>query len=71
MEDRITYGVLWRTKLDPDEWQLFAGWFDCYADAVEEAIKVLKNPRSLEVRVVERTETFESLATWRNEENDA
>lgn len=71
MNDRITYGVYWRTKFEPNEWRLYIGWFDCYWDAVEEAKNALKNPRSLEVRVVERTETFESLDTWRNEDNDA
>jgi hypothetical protein len=65
MEDKITYGVLWKTKLDPDEWQLFAGWFEDCTDAVNEVIKTVENPRCIESRLVKRTETFKSLGAWR------
>ena len=68
MEDRITFGVFWKTKLEPHEWQLFAGWFDSYADAVEEAMKALKNPRSLKVMFAERVETIQAVAIWENDD---
>ena len=33
MDERITYGVLWKTATDPDEWRVFSAWFTLYAAA--------------------------------------
>ena len=59
LDDKITYGVFWRTALNPDEWRCFSAWFNSYEAAREEANLVLKNPRCISAVVVERVETFE------------
>ena len=58
MDDRITYGVYYRTKANPDEWRIFSAWFASYESAREEAQRASQNQRFLEVRIVERVETF-------------
>ena len=64
MDERITYGVLWKTATDPDEWRVYSAWFTLYAAAKNDADIAMQNPRSVAVKIVERTETFESVAEW-------
>ena len=68
MEDKITYGVLWKTKLDPDIWQLIYGWFESHESAKKAAEIAMRNPRSIKVVIVERRETFEVLEAWGGDE---
>ena len=58
MDDKITYGVFYRSKYLPDEWCLFSSWFETYEEARKEAREASRNPRFLEVRIVERVEPF-------------
>ena len=68
MDDRISYGVFWNSKLNPGEWHIFSEWFTSYEAAREEVELVLKNPRCIAVRIVERVETFESVGEWERKE---
>lgn len=60
MEDQITYGVLYKTE-PHGEWCVFSGWFYTYGEAKVEAREAKKNLRYIEVRIVERVETFEFI----------
>ena len=68
MDDRISYGVFWNTKLNPGKWRIFSAWFTSYEAAREEVELALKNPRCIAARIVERAETFESVAEWERKE---
>lgn len=61
IEAKTTYGVYWKTKLNPDNWEIFSAWFTSYEAAKEEAKLALRNPRHIEVKVVERVETFKPI----------
>ncbi len=58
MDDKITYGVFYRSKFNPDEWCIFSAWFESYEEARKEKRTARANTRFLEVRIVERVETF-------------
>jgi hypothetical protein len=58
MNERITYAVFYRTEPD-NGWSCFSGWFYTYEEAKSEARHAKKNPRYVEVRIVERVESFE------------
>ncbi len=58
MDDKITYGVFYRTNECPKEWRIFSAWFESYEEARKEARIAHKNQRFIEVRIVERVETF-------------
>lgn len=66
MEDKTTYGVFWRTQ-DNKEWHSFSCWFSNYTDAYEEMCNATKNPRCIESAIVERTETFDVVTKWEND----
>lgn len=59
MNDRITYAVVYRPKADPEEWREFSPWFESYEEARIEAREAKRNARFLEVKIVERVETFQ------------
>lgn len=61
MEDRITYGVFWRTT-DNKEWHEFSPWFTNYDGAYKTYEDVLTNPRCIQAKIVERIETFNDVA---------
>lgn len=70
MEDKITYGVFWNTKINSDEWNLFSVWFTSYEEARKEAAFVFKNSRCRAVKIVERVETFMDVREWKGENNE-
>lgn len=66
MDEKITYGVFYRCKFNPDEWRFFSTWFATYEAARKEAQKASQNIRFLEVRIVERVETFSFVGLVEN-----
>lgn len=64
MDEKITYGVICRTKENPDEWRFFSAWFDSHETAIEESKIALRNPRFSAVRIVERVESFQTIEEW-------
>lgn len=58
MEDKITYGVFWRTT-ENKEWHSFFSWFPKYKDAENALQMALSAGQCIEAGIVERVETFE------------
>ncbi len=61
MEDKITYGVFWKTT-ENEEWHEFSTWFTNYGGAYKVYEDVLTNPRCIQAKIVERVETFNDVA---------
>lgn len=74
MDEKITYGVFWRSTLygDTEIWMPFFNWFKDYSVALNEANEVRKNPACLAVKIVERVETFEDVpgTAWERSNHD-
>lgn len=66
--DIVTYGVFWRTKLDPEKWDFYSGWYSEILYAKEDAKRAAKNPRVIEVAVVERVEKLNIIERLGKEE---
>jgi len=60
MEDKITYGVFWRTT-DNKEWNEFSTWFIEFDGACKSYTDVLTNQRCIQAKIVERVETFNDV----------
>lgn len=58
MEDKITYGVFWRTTFR-QEWHEFFAWFTSYKDAEHALQMALGAGQCIEAGIVERVETFD------------
>ena len=72
MDDNITYGVFWKsTNYRDDEWHPFMTWLSSYEDAHENASEAAENPSALEVKIVERVETYTDVVTIINPIQDA
>lgn len=64
MDDRISYGVFWATKYQPNRWTMFCSWVDDYDAAMNCVYEAKRNPQCVAVKIVERVETFNSAGEW-------
>ena len=60
MEDKITYGVFWKTERNK-EWSGFSCWHTTYESAFKDFETLALNPLCMERKIVERTEMFEDV----------
>ena len=64
MEDIITYGVFWATEDNPDKFYSFSSYHTTYESAYSALEDCKQNPRCVKAKIVERVETFETVAEY-------
>lgn len=58
MDDEITYAVYWRTTYNPRNFTWYIWWFDDYDTARKYADLAAERHDCIEVKVIERVETY-------------
>lgn len=65
MNEEITYGVYWTTRVKPSEYQLFFGYCKDYDTAYQHYTELINNnPMCHMAWIVERTEHYETITRW-------
>lgn len=66
LNERKSYAVFWRHKFY-GEWLRSCEWAETPDAARQELNRIKKNSRCAGAKVVERTESFQTMEEWENE----